>query len=117
MLHTPSPAAALTCQPPSGSACAPNEARRQASHRYGPFITHRMDGAGGPHNEWDAKIAAAHRRGNPQLAKRLLGARARINLTFQILEPVWIPTDHQRVMLALRAGTTGLRVMDAAVQL
>lgn len=91
------------------------EAGHGASHRYGPPTTHRMEGAGGPFNKWDNDIAAAHRRGNHKLATRLQAARARINLSFGIQEPVWVPTDHQRVMLGLRACPTGLRVMDAAV--
>jgi len=82
---------------------------------FGPPTTHSLEGAGGPFNEWDAKIAAAHRRGKPQLARQLQEARARVNIAFDHLEPVWVPTDHQRVMLGLRACLTGLRVMDAKV--
>lgn len=94
---------------PTGEAGASN-----LSTVYGPPITHRLEGAGGPANPWDNKIAAAHRRGNHLLAQRLQVARAKINLAFSHLEPVWIPTDSQRVMLGLLACPTGLRVMDAA---
>lgn len=80
----------------------------------GPLTTNRMDGAGGPHNPWDCKIAAAHRRGNHLLAQRLQSARARINLAFGLLEPVWIPTDSQRAMFGLLSCPTGLRILDAA---
>lgn len=74
------------------------------SEQYGPSTTSRMEGAGGPFNRWDREIAAAHRRNNPQLARRLQEARAKWNVAFGVLEPVWIPTDSQRAMLRLRAG-------------
>lgn len=87
-----------SAQYPNGEAGAPNR-----SKIHGPLTTSRMEGAGGPFNRWDIDIAAAKRRGNHQLAERLQAARARINLAFEQLEPVWVPTQHQRTMLALQA--------------
>lgn len=115
--HTFIAAASKAEQPPlsRGNQLTPCEAKTSANHRYGPLTTSDMAGAGGPFNKFDNDIAAARRRGNPLLAARLQEARARINLSFGVLEPVWIATDHQRVMLALRACPTGLRVMDAKV--
>lgn len=66
-----------------------------AAVTYGPPSTTRMDGAGGPFNDWDCKIAAALRRGDPAAAKALQEARATFNIAFEVLEPVWVPTESQ----------------------
>lgn len=86
-----------------------------ASTIFGPLTSHDMTAAGGPFNKWDCDIAAARRRGNHQLAKRLQEARARINIAFGRLEPVWVPSDSQRAMLRLRKGAAvdGVATMKA----
>ena len=68
-----------------------------AASIYGPPTTDNPCGAGGPVNRWECDIAAALRRGDADLAKSLQGARARINLAFGKLEPVFVPSDGQRV--------------------
>jgi hypothetical protein len=62
---------------------------------HGPPTTSRMDGAGGAFNDWDCKIAKAKARGDFKAADELQSARAKINLTFGLLEPVWVPTESQ----------------------
>ena len=95
---------------------APGSPAKRPTEQYGPLTTSRMDGAGGPHNRWDCEIAAAHRRNNPLLARRLQEARAKWNVAFEVIEPVWVPTDSQRVMLRLRGGAAanGLCTAEAA---
>jgi hypothetical protein len=110
--HT-TPAASVAHQPPMGATadCPQHAADRGAAANYkraeafGPPITSDLRGAGGPFNSYDSQIARYRAAGEHRKAAELQEARARVNIfLLQQLEPVWVPTPHQRVMLALRAG-------------
>jgi len=109
-IDTLTPAVSVAnAQPPMGATAdspqhaGDRDAPADRGEQFGPLTSSDMAAAGGPFNKWDADIAAAHRRGNHQLARRLQDARARINIhLLQRLEPVWVPSPHQRLMLALR---------------
>ncbi len=84
---------------------------------YGPPTSNNPCDAGGPLNSFDCDIARALSRGDIDGAKALQTARAQCNLAFEKLEPVFVPSDGQRVfwgMVArLEAGETTF--IDATV--
>jgi hypothetical protein len=106
-LHTTPAASAAIAQPPMGAAavCPQHAADRgAAANLFGPPTSHSLTAAGGPLNPYDSQIARYRAAGEHRKAAELQEARARINIfLLQKLEPVWVPTPHQRVMLALRA--------------
>jgi hypothetical protein len=81
---------------------------------YGPLTTSDLRGAGGPANQWDIWIRNALRRGDAKAAADLQASRAKLAITFETLEPVWVPTPHQRLMLALRGGAAANGVCAVA---
>jgi hypothetical protein len=66
---------------------------------YGPPTTNALSGAGSPMNDWDERIERALRHGDEKLAQGLREARARTNLAFGIVEPVFIPRGIVAAML------------------
>lgn len=76
--------------------------------RYGPLTTHKLEGAGGPCNDWDGMIARAV--GDEDAILRICEARARTNLAFGVTESVFVPSDIMGAML------TGRRVERADLE-
>lgn len=113
------PAASAAGQPPMAGAAGRSHTAAYggvAAKIYGPLTTHRMTGAGGPFNSWDNRIANLRDRGQHEHAAALQAARAKFNVAFLLLEPVWVPTNGQRGMLGLQAGAAahGIAIAKAA---
>ena len=67
---------------------------------YGPLTTSALDGAGGPLNGWDQRIADLQRHGIDPSG--LIASRARLR-AIHGPEKVWVPTAHQRAFYGMVA--------------
>lgn len=103
------------CPQPGATTCQQPVRGEVVGEPYGPPTSSASDAAGGPFSFWDSWINAAERRGDYRLAKQLRADRARVNLAFGVLEPVFAPSTAAKVMLGMAAvaARDGIAIMPA----